>query len=202
MKLRSNVTDDEGGFTLVELLVAVVVMSIVMGGITSVVISTTRVESDQQELQQVVDDGRVSLTRIRQEVREARRILAGSDGSQLHFWVDRNQDALVQPEEVVCYAVEALDGTSTGRYRIARWEGADDGCSEALVPADAPTLASTLLDPEPFVGYTPEIPPDADSDPYANPVREIEIFLDLEVQNARGPGSVEVMGNIRLRNVP
>lgn len=199
MKLRARTAGDDG-FTLVELLVAVMIMSIVMGGITSVVISTTRVESDQQELQQVVDDGRLSLTRIRQEVREARRILEASDGSNLHFWVDRNQDALVQPAEVVCYAVEALDGASTGRYRVARWEGADDGCSAALIPADAPTLASTLLDPAPFVAYTP-LPPDA-LDPFGAPTREVEIFLDLEVANSRGPGSVEVMGNIRLRNVP
>ncbi len=200
MRRRSLISGQEAGFTLVELLVAVMVMSIVMGGITSVIISTTRVESDQQELQQVVDDGRLSITRIRQEVREARRILEASDGGQLHFWVDRNQDALMQAEEVVCYAVEALDGAGTGRYRIARWEGANDGCSAALIPANAPTLASTLLDPDPFVAYTP-VPP-GELDPFGAPTREIEIFLDLEVQNARGPGSVEVMGNIRLRNVP
>ncbi len=198
MRRRSWVSGEEGGFTLVELLVAVMIMSIVMGGITSVIISTTRVESDQQELQQVVDDGRLSMTRIRQEVREARRILEASNGGLLHFWVDQNQDALMQPEEFICYAVEELAGA--GRYRIARWEGADDGCSVALIPADAPTLASTLLDPTPFVAYTP-LPPD-ELDPFGTPTREVEIFLDLEVQNARGPGSVEVMGNVRLRNVP
>ena len=200
MRRRTAGSGEEGGFTLVELLVAVMVMSIVMGGITSVIISTTRVESDQQELQQVVDDGRLSLTRIRQEVREARRVLDGSDASALHFWVDRNQDALVQDAEVVCYAVDPLAGASEPRYRIARWEGAVDGCSAALIPAGAPTLASTLLDPDPFVAYTPAFPVVAD--PSAPPTREIEILLDLEVQNARGPGSVEVMGKIRLRNVP
>ena len=197
----------EQGFTLVELLIVVVIMGIVASGITSVIISTMGVESDQSELQQVIDDGRLSMTRIRAELREARRVLEGSSSSALYFWVDGNQDAVVQPEELVCYRVDAIDGQD--RWRIARWTGATAACVGAdpddddqlpPVPAGAQTLASTLVDPEPFVAFSPGLPDP--TNPFSAPTREVTILLDLEVNNARGPGAIQVEGSIRLRNVP
>lgn len=190
--------DREQGFTLVELLIVVVIMGIVASGITSVIITTMRVETDQSELQQVIDDGRLSMTRIRQELREARRVLEDSDSGSLHFWVDGNQDAIVQPEELVCYRVDPVDGQD--RWRLARWDEAVDGCASVTVPAGAQTLASTLVDPEPFVAFLPALP-DPD-DPFSAPTREVRILLDLEVNNARGPGAIQVEGSVRLRNVP
>lgn len=193
------------GFTLVELLIVVVIMGIVASGITSVVVSTMGVENDQRELQQVVDDGRLSLTRIRQELREARRVLEGSGSDTLHFWVDGNQNAIVEPEELVCYRVDPIAGQN--RWRIARWTGTTADCvAENIgeppppVPSSAQTLASTLVDPEPFVGFSPGLPDP--TDPFGAPTREVRVLLDLEVDNARGPGAIAVEGSIRLRNVP
>ena len=198
--------DRQQGFTLVELLIVIVIMGIVASGITSVIISTMGVESDQSELQQVIDDGRLSITRIRQELREARRVLEGSGSDTLYFWVDGNQDAIIQPEELVCYRVDELDGQD--RWRIARWTGATADCvgdnpevdAPPAVPAGAQTLASTLVDPEPFVTFSPGLPDPAN--PFSAPTREVTILLDLEVNNARGPGAIQVEGSIRLRNVP
>ena len=198
--------EHEQGFTLVELLIVVVIMGIVASGITSVIISTMGVENDQSELQQVIDDGRLSMTRIRQELREARRVLEGSGSDTLYFWVDGNQDAIIQPEELVCYRVDELDGQD--RWRIARWTGTTADCvgdnpdvdAPPAVPAGAQTLASTLVDPEPFVTFSPGLPDPAN--PFSAPTREVIILLDLEVNNARGPGAIQVEGSIRLRNVP
>jgi len=197
--------DRERGFTLVELLIVVVIMGIVASAITSVIVSTMRVESDQSELQQVIDDGRLSMTRIRQELREARRVLEGSSSDTLYFWVDGNQDAIVQPGELVCYRVDEIDGQD--RWRIARWTGVTAPCvaqnpadSPPPVPANAQTLASTLVDPEPFVAFSPGLPDPAN--PFSAPTREVTVLLDLEVNNARGPGAIQVEGSIRLRNVP
>ncbi len=197
--------DRERGFTLVELLIVVVIMGIVASAIPSVIVSTMRVESDQSELQQVIDDGRLSMTRIRQELREARRVLEGSSSDTLYFWVDGNQDAIVQPGELVCYRVDEIDGQD--RWRIARWTGVTAPCvaqnpadSPPPVPANAQTLASTLVDPEPFVAFSPGLPDPAN--PFSAPTREVTVLLDLEVNNARGPGAIQVEGSIRLRNVP
>jgi prepilin-type N-terminal cleavage/methylation domain-containing protein len=192
--------ETEHGFTLVELLVSMLILSIVMGAITSVVISTLRVEQNQKQMQTVIDDGRLSITRIRQELRAARRVYEGSGGDRLHFWVDQNQDALVQPEEQICYVVQPVTGNN--RWRIVRWTHAEepDDCTPTASPPSgqtARTVAATLVDPEPFVELSPA--PGGIADP---PTREVSIRLVLEVDAPRGPGAIEVEGSIRLRNVP
>jgi prepilin-type N-terminal cleavage/methylation domain-containing protein len=188
----------EGGFTLVELLVTIMILGVVTTGISSVVISTMRTEQNQRQLQDVIDDGRISMARIRQELRQARRVHESSGPDRLHFWVDRNQDALVQPEEQICYVVEPI---GTARYQISRWAGAVTAadCAPGEKPAGEPltVVARTLLDPEPFVAYRPE--PGGIADP---PTREVSILLDLQVDALRGPDSTIVEGSIRLRNVP
>jgi len=196
----------EQGFTLVELLVTIVIMGIVASGITSVVVSTLGTEQYQRQLQDVVDDGRVSLQRIRQELRGARRVLDSSAPDRLHFWVDQNQDSLVAPEEQICYVVEAISAT---QWQISRWAHAEDAadCAPGAIPAGQTprVVASTLISsnpsdptetPAPFV-YSP-VPGGVNSPP----TREVTIDLDLEVESARGPESVQVQGSIRLRNVP
>ena len=196
---------DDRGFTLVELLVAMLVTGVVLGGITAVVLSSLRVEQNQRQLQDVVDDGRLALTRIRQEVREARRILPGSDEKRLYFWVDKNQDALVQPEELVCYVVEPIDG-SNDRFQVSRWDRAMtiDDCEPGLGELDSgedpnrTVVAKTLLNEGPFVEFTPEV----SEIPEAPATREVEIYLNLEADAPRGPDSMEVQGSIRIRNVP
>jgi prepilin-type N-terminal cleavage/methylation domain-containing protein len=188
----------EGGFTLVELMITVMIVGIVTTGITSVVISSLRTEQDQRQLQDVIDDGRLSMTRIRQELRAARRIHESSGPDRLHFWVDQNQDALVQPEEQICYVVEPI---GTARYQISRWAGAVDpeDCAPGSMPPGESlrVVARTLVDPEPFVAFTPE--PGGIADP---PTREVSLLLELEVEAPRGPSSITVEGSVRLRNVP
>lgn len=208
-RLGDHSIAEESGFTLIELLVVTLVLGVVVGGLTSVVISSLRVEQTQTQMQDVIDDGRLAMTRIRQEVRSARRILHGSDDDRLYFWVDQNQDALVQPPELVCYAVEPLPGSST-RFQISRWDQAAtiDDCEPGLalldpVGADPPeppgrtVLAQTLLNDDPFA-YSPP-PPD---DPNLPRTREVDVLLVLEAEAPRGPESMEVEGTVRLRNVP
>jgi prepilin-type N-terminal cleavage/methylation domain-containing protein len=204
---RLRPSPDEGGFTLVELLVAMLIMGIVTTGITSVVVSSLRTEQFQQRLQDVVDDGRISITRIRQELRGARRVLESSSGDRLHFWVDQDQNARADdPEEMICYVVEPI-GTSGRQWQISRWTHAVDpsDCAPGALPAGQTrrVVATTLVNPDdptatpqPF-RYTPE--PGSVTDP---PTRQVDVILDLEVLGDRGPGNTQVEGSIRLRNVP
>lgn len=190
---------DERGFTLVELLVTITIMSIVAGSITSVVMSTFRVEQNQASLQDVVDDGRLSLQRIRGELRAARRVHEDSDASSLRFWVDQDQDQVPTADEEMCFLVEPI---GPGQWQIAGWNNAVDpsDCAPgAGVPSGATrrVVARTLVDPEPFVSYDPV--PGGPTDPAT---REVAIELDLEVVGARNLGQTTVEGAVRLRNVP
>jgi prepilin-type N-terminal cleavage/methylation domain-containing protein len=192
---------DETGFTLVELLVVIVIMSVVASAITSVVISTFRIEQRQATLQDVVDDGRISLQRIKRELRAARRVHEDSGPRNLRFWVDQDQDQVVSPEEQICYLVELLPG-ATAQWQISRWTHAvdEDDCVEgAEVPTDATRtiVARTLVEPDAFVAYDPV--PGGPTDPAT---REVTIRLVLEVVGARNFGQTTVEGAVRLRNVP
>jgi prepilin-type N-terminal cleavage/methylation domain-containing protein len=198
---------DQRGFTLVELLVTMLIMGIVTTGITSVVISSLRTEQYQRQLQDVVDDGRLSLARIRKELRGARRVLESSTGSSLHFWVDQDQNSRADdPAELICYVVEPI-GTTGRQWQISRWSHAEDpaDCASGALPSgqSGSVVARTLVNPvdptatpEPFQ-YAPQ--PGGIVDP---PTRRVEVVLDLEVVGDRGPNDTRVEGSIRLRNVP
>jgi prepilin-type N-terminal cleavage/methylation domain-containing protein len=200
----------EAGFTLVELLVTIVILGIITSGITSVVISSLRVEHFQQQLQDVVDDGRTSMARIRKELRGARRVHEGSAPDRLHFWVDQNQNALMEPAEQICYVVEEVVPGVPGRYQISRWAGAvkASDCAPGALPSGQArsVVARTLVDRGPF-SYVPCVvrPSETACRPGSikdRPTREVLVDLRLEVEAPRGPGTTTVEGSIRLRNVP
>jgi prepilin-type N-terminal cleavage/methylation domain-containing protein len=196
----------EAGFSLVELLVVMLLMGIVASAITGVVVSTMRVERQQQQLQDVVDDGRIAIERVRQELRAVRRVYEGSDERAMRVWVDRNQSGTVEPEELLCFVVRdlSLPGAVEGQYELVRWNEPDDAedpgeCHPTATPGDnEQVLARTLTSPEAFVEYTPDVPEQIEEPP----VREVTVRLMLEVAGAPGSGEVAVTGSVRLRNVP
>lgn len=193
--MRAGLRDDERGVTLIELLVVILIIGVVMGATYSIIISTERSNQFQQTMQQVVDDGRIALSRIRKELRSARRVFATSGADRLHFWVDANQDAIPQADEQICYAVEPI---SAARWQITRWTHATGDCVPGAPPAGATPqlLAQTLTDPGPFTLYDP-VPSFDINDPATRVVR---IELELEVESVRSH-SINVEATVRLRNV-
>lgn len=203
--------EDQAGVTLIELLVVMVIFGVISASITGVLITAQRSEQFQGEMQAVMDDARLSFQRIRAEVRAAREVLhtscvdttVDSNGDYtgtcfptgtLHFWVDQDQDAVRDDVEIVCYFTEQI---GPGQYQLVRWTDAKAGCDAANRPSTVNILARTLVEPQPFVGLDPL--------PYADPTRPatniIDVLLDLEVVNLRGPRHREFTSTIRLRNV-
>ena len=190
------------GFTLVELLVVIAILAVIGGALTTALISAYRVEETQSELQTVIDDGRLSLTRIRQELRQARQIFADSDSDELRFWVDANQNGFAEIEEHICWVLEALPGGAAGQYQIVRWTEAidDSSCDPGGARPSGTTervLARTLTNTDPFYNYEP-VPSNNVNDPET---REVTIRLELEVVTGRGPTTTELETTVRLRNV-
>lgn len=197
---------DESGFSLVELMIVMVIASVIAGATTNVVIQMLRTEQFQQNMQSVMDDGRLSLQAIRQEVRQARQILPTScaatgdctPSDRLHFWIDGNQDSIRTPAEIICYLTEPI---GPNQWQLVRWTrdvAAADGCSPAVRPPAARVIARTLTNPNPFV----ELEPLPSADPLAAQTRNIRVLLDLEVQRARNDfGSISVETIVRVRNV-
>lgn len=207
----------EGGFTLVELLVVVLLLSVVGATTTGIVMSTLRTEQFQQEMQATMDDGRISLQRIRREVRAARQVYETScepstsecdPSTRLHFWVDQDQDQIATNSEKVCYLTEEITAGSD-QYQLVRWTHEVKDTCESPAPAGAQVVARTLVPNHdtdgdgtddvaaPFLEFAPE--PTADpSDP---PTRNVRVLLRLQVQTGRDFEHFDVESIIRLRNV-
>lgn len=191
-------TQTRDGFTLVELLVVLVILGIVGTITVTIVVRTYRTEQFQSELQQVMDDGRISVARIRKELRGGRRILVGSTPQHLYWWNDANQDGLPQLDEHINYCVAEIGSTtcetasltsdSAGgkRWALIRWT--DD-------PTSVPTvIARTLTNTDVFSGFDSPVPN----------TETITITFHLEVADvvgASGPGEIVMTADVRLRNV-
>jgi prepilin-type N-terminal cleavage/methylation domain-containing protein len=187
---------NQDGVSLVEVLVAMLLASILGTSVFNVVMSSNRTEIYQRQWQEVIDDGRLSMEAIRRELRAARSVYPDSASDRLRFWVDQNQDANPDASEQICYAVENI---GTGQWAIVRWEEATNDCIPGSPPSGASlrSVAQTLVDPDVFA-YDP-VPSGDPDDP---PTRIVDITLDLQVIAPRGPDNTLVESSVRLRNVP
>jgi prepilin-type N-terminal cleavage/methylation domain-containing protein len=192
MSLRSS-RSAEAGFSLVELMIVIALSGVLATAITSVVLTSIRTQAFTNDMRTVMDDGRISIDRIRKELRGARRVLeSGSTESSIRFWLDQNQDGKMQADELICYATSEL---STGRYEILRWSGAATDCSDP--GADAHSIAKTLVSQSGVFSYEP----DPVDDPLAPRTRLVTVSLELEVASGSGPDAIVVETTVRLRNV-
>ena len=215
MQMRPD--SDEQGFTLVELLVSMAILAVIAGAITTLTVTSLRVESTQRELRAVQSDARISLENMRREMREARRVFTDSCASvsaggcvpdasgdfvpsrQAYFWLDDNQNNIVEAPELVCYYTAEITSGS-GQYRLWRTENpssCDAVTLEGSPPSDARILAQTLTTPTPFTDMDPS-PTDIATDPET---RSIEITLDLEVLGNQFDRTTTFVNRVRLRNV-
>lgn len=189
---------DQSGLSMIELLIVILLLGVVGTAIFGILFTSNRAYTFSSDVREVMDDGRISLERIRRELRAGRRVYTASNAAALHFWVDQNQDAIEQPQEQICYVVRSVEAD---RWELTRWTVDLASCS-AAAPAGARTIAATLRSADVFTydcgGGTP-CPP---TDPASNDVvREVTIGFQLDVRSASGPDILPVSATVRLRNV-
>lgn len=202
-------TRGEGGFTIVELLIVILVTSVIAGAAFLMITTTYEAERFTHDMRTVMDDGRISIDRVRKDIRGARSVLAGSDAATLHFWVDQNQDHVVQTDENVWYCVRPIGGTTCANpsswsgdaWELVRWTESPTTWKEGdalprTSPASGHVAARTLLDP---LVFTYLVGAATATDPAESQVVGVKFRLDA--QTARGPGELAVSASVRLRNV-
>jgi prepilin-type N-terminal cleavage/methylation domain-containing protein len=196
----------QGGFTLIELLVVIALTSVVSASVVAVLMQTMRTEQYTGQLREVMDDGRVSLDRIRQELREARRVYLDPTcegapscdaSSRVSFWVDSNQDHLQQVSEQVHYCLreigttECVDPELGKKFELVRWTADVQSPDAQTSPANAQIISRTIVGTTKPFSFNVS-PPDTSV---------VTVTLVLDTQAARGPTELEMSSTIRMRNV-
>lgn len=89
---------DERGFTLVELMVAILLVSVLSVGFYQVMFSSVRGSNDTADIAEVAEEARLGFNRMIRDTREATRLIS-AEGDSYRMWTDFNGDGLVQADE-------------------------------------------------------------------------------------------------------
>lgn len=136
--LLARFRGDEG-MTLVELLVAMILVSVLGAIVTAAVMMSHKQVRIADDEATGLADTRVVVERLGRDIRGSRGVDAGATDSNLVLWIDNNSDyvrnAVAQPEEIVTWSV--VD-QGTGQYNTLRQTAGGD------VQIQARTLVSDL----------------------------------------------------------
>jgi prepilin-type N-terminal cleavage/methylation domain-containing protein len=127
----TNLIGNKSGFTLIELVVVMAVMSIVLGAIYSVFAATNRSATNNEIIAEVMQNLRSSMDFMEQDIRMAGLDRFGSANAgietatadKLRFTADRNMDGTLNDNiERITYFYDAANN----RLRQCLWEGTLD----------------------------------------------------------------------------
>lgn len=92
--MRGAGSESESGFTLVELLVAMMLLSIISVGLYQVMFSSVRGSEDTQEIAEIAQEARLGFNRMIRDSREAAKLVTASPTSY-RIWADYNANDVV-----------------------------------------------------------------------------------------------------------
>jgi prepilin-type N-terminal cleavage/methylation domain-containing protein len=127
----TNLLENKSGFTLVELAIVIVIMSIVLGAIYSVFAATNRSTTNNEVIAEVMQNLRTSIDYMEQDIRmagldrfdSANAGIEAATATNLRFTADRNMDgALNDNIERITYFYDAANN----RLRQCLGEGTLD----------------------------------------------------------------------------
>jgi prepilin-type N-terminal cleavage/methylation domain-containing protein len=190
---------DDRGVTLVETLVAMILIAVVGTIVLRAVIDSNKLVRITNDQSQGLADVRVATERLSRDVRNARSVLCNPTGTpsalladtacayHLQLWVDYNSDYVQQTSETVTWNLRT--GASAGQYDLVRTVqgGAEVVEARTIVQNVAFTydLAPGSTAPAPGAAHTSEV--------------NVNMFYDAQVSGGTSTKTVSVTA--RLRNV-
>lgn len=151
--IRTRVGRDDKGFTLVEVLVAMVIFSLLMTVAMAITMASRRSVTQTKQIDDANEEARLALNRIARELRQAKEIdgvvlysvgayAASGYGKEITFGVDFNGDGTIDPNatdaELLTYKYVA---SPTGNGKILLQ--ANDAAGNPVVQ---PVLAGNVSD--------------------------------------------------------
>jgi len=127
----TNLIGNKRGFTLIELVVVLAIMSIVLGAIYSVFAATNRSTTNNEVISEVMQNLRSSIDFMEQDIRmagldrfgSANAAIEAATADNLRFTADRNMDGAIHDNiERITYFYDA----AKNQLRQCLWEGTLD----------------------------------------------------------------------------
>ena len=151
---------DESGFSLVELMVAILLLSILSVGFYQVMFSAVRGSQDASDIAEVAEEARLGFNRMIRDTRETTELISAS-GSTYRIWTDYNRNKVVDENdyEHLEYAYNADDELLTLTALAAPSDNIDPvtftGTEPTLTGTSTETLAAhvQLLGTRPVFSY-------------------------------------------------
>ena len=151
VQAHENGSDDcgEGGFTLVELLVAISIFALLTAVVFSGLTATVKTVDDVRSVTNLTEEARMTMERMTRELRQSTRVLA-ANGTSVTFGVDFNsvrglEKNAVDPEIVRYQYAPGINGKGTLMF-IANNPDVECTSSQELLcsPVERPILKENV----------------------------------------------------------
>lgn len=133
-------SSNENGFTLVELMVAMMLFSILSVGFYQVMVSSVRGSNDASDISEIAEEARLGFNRMIRDTREATRLVV-AEGDRYRIWTDFNRDGDVDANDFE-YLEYAFDGEELTLQALTGPAGGDPD----LLTGSEATLAGTQIE--------------------------------------------------------
>lgn len=194
---RLRVHDGEAGMTLIELLVAMVMGVIVVGGATAMLISAVRAQPKQQKQAENIDTARFELERMTREIRNGVVVTASApSGVSFVARVRRTSCGGAVPTSPSTPAIQCQIVYSCTTTTCSRAEREVGKTSGGVVS----TVVTGINSSEVFCFVPSSNPDPTECGPAQTSKSPTYIGITLRVPNPSGPGLLTVSDGASLRS--
>lgn len=197
LRRRMRALDGEAGMTLIEVLVAMIMGMIVVGGATAMLISAVRAQPKQQQQAENIDTARYELERMTREIRNGVNVTESSPSS-VSF--------VARLRRVECGGAVSTDSSAPAISCQVSYSCTSSSCTrtERKVGETSGGVTTTIvtgIDSAEVFCFVPS----ANADPTeCGPAQEEKaptyIGIELNVPNPSGPGALTVSDGASLRS--
>ena len=197
-------TRNTKGFTLAELLMALVVMSIISLAVVSLTTALTTAQECSEDFYRHIQIARNSLWKIERDINQSKLITAG-DSHRLVYWLDdANDNGDIELRELRLVTTDI----ATGRVMLYRavfpafwpqvWKDMWDDSMTVQMATDLPTAISWITNSQWAV--KDELATEVTSLKFTvSPAAPTAEILQIELTVGQGPGAVELRSSASMR---
>ena len=174
---------DDAGYSLVELVTVVAVLSVVIGGLTTVFVSASNGELDMNRRFQAQQSARLAMDKLRQEVHCATSVSPAGPSSSITITIPAACPTSGGFTSIL-WCVAAPPSAMPGHYALYRSTGATCGSSSGVKAADYLTSTSVFT-------YTPQS---------SQSLSKLAVALAVNLRKTGTVSRFTLQDNIVLRN--